>query len=607
MKDYTTRKIKPEGWLKKQLEIQANGLSGNLDKVWPDVKDSAWIGGKREGWERVPYWLDGFIPLAHLLEDEDLISRSEKYIKAILEKQQPDGWICPCKKHKRKVYDLWSHLLICKVLTLYCEITGSNEAKQALHKAMKCLYELLESGKVKLFNWGKYRWFEGLISLSFLYEYYHEEWIVSLAKRLRADGADWYSFKNGWKTPAKIWTFKNHIVNIAMMFKYEALTSKLFGEKYTDKAEKLWQLLEKYHGTAVGCFNGDECLAGFDNNRGAELCSVVELMYSCEVLYELTENPIWAERLEKLAFNALPATISEDMWTHQYDQQVNQIGCVKNKKRFFATNNGEAHTFGLEPHYGCCTANFNQGWPKLALNAFLQGEHAITCPVMLPATLETKINGINVTIKSKTDYPFRLNCKYTVITEAPVSFEIKIRIPQWSKSLFIDGKKEKKNEHIIISREWDKEQSFTVTLEDTPHLIGRPYSLKAVQYGSLIFALPIETQYVMHEYKKRGVKRKFPYCDYELFPKSEWRYGFYEDVFNIIEHEFYTPFSANKPPVTVKASLSRVNWEEEDGFKFIAEEKPASHKALSAPEQKELIPYGCTKLRMTEMPLCEKE
>ena len=61
---YTSKEIKPQGWLKRQLEIQAEGLSGNLHKIWPDIRDSAWIGGDREGWERVPYWLDGFIPLA---------------------------------------------------------------------------------------------------------------------------------------------------------------------------------------------------------------------------------------------------------------------------------------------------------------------------------------------------------------------------------------------------------------------------------------------------------------------------------------------------------------------------------------------------------------
>ena len=42
---FNFREIKPEGWLRRQLEIQAAGLSGNLDKIWPDVRDSAWIGG----------------------------------------------------------------------------------------------------------------------------------------------------------------------------------------------------------------------------------------------------------------------------------------------------------------------------------------------------------------------------------------------------------------------------------------------------------------------------------------------------------------------------------------------------------------------------------
>ena len=70
---YTSNELKPSGWLRRQLEIQADGLCGNLDRVWPDVSDSAWIGGSHEGWERVPYWLDGFIPLAYLLENDDMI------------------------------------------------------------------------------------------------------------------------------------------------------------------------------------------------------------------------------------------------------------------------------------------------------------------------------------------------------------------------------------------------------------------------------------------------------------------------------------------------------------------------------------------------------
>ena len=77
---FTTDEIKPLGWLRRQLEIQAKGLCGNLDLIWPDIKDSKWIGGNREGWERLPYWLDGFIPLAYLLEDKELISRAKRFI-----------------------------------------------------------------------------------------------------------------------------------------------------------------------------------------------------------------------------------------------------------------------------------------------------------------------------------------------------------------------------------------------------------------------------------------------------------------------------------------------------------------------------------------------
>ncbi|MFA7186292.1 MAG: hypothetical protein WC082_15435, partial [Victivallales bacterium] len=113
---YNMNDIKPAGWLRDILIAQAKGLSGNLDKVWPDVRDSGWIGGNREGWERVPCWLDGFIPLSHLLGDKAMIDRTDRYIDTIISNQKPDGWICPCGDAERASYDIWAAFLICKVL-----------------------------------------------------------------------------------------------------------------------------------------------------------------------------------------------------------------------------------------------------------------------------------------------------------------------------------------------------------------------------------------------------------------------------------------------------------------------------------------------------------
>ncbi len=90
--------IKPAGWLKEQLRIQADGLGGHLDEFWPDIKDSAWFGGKAEGWERVPYWLDGLVPLAYLLDDAALEAKVKKAIGYILDHQHPDGWLGPGRR-----------------------------------------------------------------------------------------------------------------------------------------------------------------------------------------------------------------------------------------------------------------------------------------------------------------------------------------------------------------------------------------------------------------------------------------------------------------------------------------------------------------------------
>jgi len=149
-----------------------------------------------------------------------------------------------------------------------------------------------------------------MIPLAFLYERHPRTWIRELAQMLREQGLDYASAVESWKRPLNKWTFETHIVNMGMMIKYETVTAQLLGEEYTGLADSLWSILETYNGTVAGTFSGDECLSGLDANRGTELCCVVELMYSCEVLYAIIGDNVWMERLERLAFNALPESIN---------------------------------------------------------------------------------------------------------------------------------------------------------------------------------------------------------------------------------------------------------------------------------------------------------
>jgi hypothetical protein len=360
--------VTPEGWLRRQLRLQADGLSGHLDEFWPDVGQSQWFGGKAEGWERAPYWLDGVIPLAWVLGDQALQAKVGRYVNQIVTGQRPDGWYAPYPRDARaKPYDLWAILLANKVLVQYHEATGDDAVLQAVLRNLKTIVATLD--RTPLFNWGKFRWFEGLVPVYYAYEKTGDAWLLDLARKLHAQGFDYMTFYDGEDvtvpTPRRgLWRWDKHVVNTGMVLKAYALSWRITRQD-AERAypARMLEILDRCHGQVTGIFTGDECLAGKNPVQGTELCAVVETLYSLEHLVAVTGDPACADRLERIAFNALPATFAPDMWSHQYDQQVNQVQCTVNPDHMWTTNGPESNLYGLEPNFGCCTANMHQGWP----------------------------------------------------------------------------------------------------------------------------------------------------------------------------------------------------------------------------------------------------
>ena len=594
---FTTNEIKPQGWLKRQLHIQASGLSGSLDKMWRDVKSSGWIGGNGESWERFPYWLDGYIPLAYLLDDEEMIANVRKHMDYIFAHQRPDGWICPCADDKIEEYNTWALILFTKVLVVYYECSRDERAPKVLYDVLKNYYTLLESGRIKLFITGRNRWFECFIAINFMYERTKEEWLLKLANILRAQGAQYLESLEAWEHVFDTGRADTHIVNISQAIRCEALTCDILGEEYQDMAEIMYDKLYKYHGTPVGMFTGDEHLSGLSPIQGTELCSVVELMYSFEHLYARTGDPKWAERLEMVALNALPAGISDDMWTHQYDQMSNQIACIRfPDKPIFKTNCASAHLFGLEPHYGCCTANFNQGWPKFTLSAFMHNDESIINALPVPSMLDCD----TAYIKLETEYPFKNSFKY--IIEAKKDFEFYIRIPSFAKNAVADGKAVE-GDMLKISLTAGESREICLTYEAVPCFVERPHGLNTVKCGSLIFSLPIKYEKKMYEYGE-DVPRRFPYCDYEYIPISEWNYAYSDTDLEVVRREIdEIPFSSKRPPIMIRAKVKPIDWGYEEGYGVLCKKVPNSREPIGDEREVLLYPYGAAKLRMTELPL----
>ena len=609
-KPFSASRITPKGWLARQLRIQAEGLAGNLDKVWPDVQRSRWIGGDREGWERVPYWLDGMVPLAWLLDDDDLKARAKRYIDAILAGQNEDGWICPCTKEERNGYDMWAAFLILKVLALYADASGDERVVPAVEKALHQLNDHV--GANSLFAWGHSRWFECLIPIFWLYEKKPAKWLLDLADRLRIEGLDWDKMSKAsyWHEPRRFWTYDTHVVNLALAIKAGGLCSVLDGETPDGNAsEAFLDAIRAHHSTCWGLFTGDECLSGPSPIQGTELCAVVEAMYSFETLLALTGDASWGDRLEMLAFNALPATTSADMWTHQYDQSSNQPNAIRfTDPPIFGTNSTESSVFGLEPNYGCCTANFGQGWPKFALHALLESEDGVFAALPVPATVETVISGSHVKVEIVTDYPFRNKVTYRVSSSLPTEFTLRVRVPGSLKKASFDGKDVIPGEILEIKRTWAGETDLVMALTPEIEMESRPEKLFAVRRGPLFYSLPVKARRVMHEYTLRDVERKAPYCDYELFADSSWAYAFASDEFSYVETGDIPslPFDPENAPCGIRARLAPIAWGDEPGHPAVPRRAPESTKPTGEVEEFLLVPYGSTDLRMTELPKVDR-
>ena len=282
------------------------------------------------------------------------------------------------------------------------------------------------------------------------------------------------------------------------------------------------------------------------------------------------------------------------MWTHQYDQQVNQIACTRFEKQPFRTNDADANIFGLEPNYGCCTANFGQGFPKFLLSAYMKKGEALVIISPLPAEIRF---GADNTVTVRSEYPFRN--KFSLYTQHDT--QILLRIPGWATP-------ECGESHTVkdgwMSFTAAAGREVTIVYRTRPELHQRPGNRYCLKYGALLYALPVKGEKRKHEYVRNGVERKYPYCDYEILPTGEWRYAFAGGGFCVKEREYTLPFDRESPPVVIETRLTPVEWRYAEGMPLVASPE-AGTKRRGPEETLCLQPYGSTDLRVTEMALSE--
>lgn len=629
--------VKPEGWLHKQLEIQAAGLTGHLDEFWNDVgPNSGWLGGTGESWERGPYYLDGLLPLAYQLNDPTLKAKAQKWVDWTLTHQQADGQFGPTKND-----DWWPRMVMLKVLTQYEEASGDPRVIPLMKKYFA--YELRELPKRPLRDWGKYRWQDNVYSVLWLYNRTGDKSLLKLADLLHQQGYDWEAqfanFRYTTKeTKEKLGLQPHHMppdaamqthgVNNAMALKAAPIWWLVSG-KASDRAglDQMLAMLDRYHGLPNGMFSGDEHLAGPDPSQGIELCAVVESMFSYEEALAILGDARLADRLERVAYNALPATLSDDMWSHQYDQQPNQIACTR-AHRQWSTNGDDSNLFGLEPNFGCCTANLHQGWPKLVSNLWMAtNDGGLFAAVYAPSEVHTTVHGRPVSVTESTTYPFGNTVRFTVNLKGAQTFPLALRLPTWASTakLSVNGKPfstlnsncavpaDRFNDQQAscdvskmishVNREWKNGDVLTLTFPMSPR-VSHWYRQAAVfERGPLVFSLPLDAQWSkLKHYAQKS-------SDWQLQPSEKWNYAVELGTCDAkaSEHSISdTPFNVKNPPVTLQVKGKELpDWSVKDNSAGPVPASPVSSKGSL--RTLTLVPYGAAKLRITAFPFLREK
>lgn len=600
--------VKPAGWLKRQLRIQADGLTGHLPDFWPDLgPNSGWLGGTGESWERGPYYMDGLIPLAFLLDDENLIRSAKKWVGWTLDNQGEDGWLGP-----KSNTDWWPLGIMLKVLTQYYEATEDPRVIPAMRRFFQFMKRELPNRPLK--EWAQYRWADTVLSIHWLYNRTGDDELLELAKLLMRQGFDWAKHFSDLPYKDRLtsgFSHASHVVNNAMGIKTPGVMFEITGDdRYRKAVYEALSQLDKYHGQATGVFSGDEHFAGRSPSQGTELCAVVEYMFSLENLISLLGDQALADRLERIAFNALPAAFSPDMWAHQYDQQANQVICRVAEDRVFATNGPDANIFGLEPNFGCCTSNMHQGWPKLVSHLWMATpDDGLAAICYAPCQVTAKVRGgVKVVIAVETDYPFEQTVRIRVSPERPAEFPIKLRVPDWADgaTVSVPGTTfgPRAGGFVTVTRKWEPGDTIVLTLPMRVRVERRFRDSVTLLYGPLVFSLRIGEQW-------KRIRGEEPHADYEVYPTTKWNYGLVLDLDNleksvkVVKKPMGDPlFSSSGAPIELHVKGKEIpEW----GLEHNAAAPPPQSPVKSDRPEEELvlIPYGCAKLRVTELPLIE--
>ncbi|HVS91325.1 MAG TPA: beta-L-arabinofuranosidase domain-containing protein [Mucilaginibacter sp.] len=635
--------IHPSGWLRDQLETMRDGTTGHLDEVYWKVKnDNGWLGGKGDGWEETPYWLDGAVPLAWLLDDATLKAKVLKYINWTIDHQRPSGYFGPITKGERdssvvittanpeKGEDWWPKMLMLKVMKQYYTASNDERAIKFLTKYFHYELEALKKCPVNHWSdWAQSRGTENVMVAQWLYEKTGDPKLLELSDELNRQCYAWSAWFGGrdWVMDAAAqqndsdWMHR-HGVNVGMALKDPALKYQRTGDSaYLNDLKLGFNDIMTLHGLPNGAFSADEDLHGNLPTQGSELCAIVEDMFSMEQDMSVSGDIRYMDALERITFNALPAQTTDNYNNKQYFQIPNQPVIERGVFDFSLPFGREMNNvLGMRSGYTCCLANMHQGWTKYAQHLWYKThDNGLASLVYGPNKVTTTVGANNaaVSIDEVTDYPFGDEITFNISTPKQAKFDWKLRIPSWCTEgiVTLNGKelqRTKGGQFVTIGRTWKDKDKLVLKLPMQVSTSNWGRNSRTIERGPLVYALKLGERWVKATDAHEG--------DYfSVYSTQNWNYGLTHNIVADPEKNLQVSvkplngkfiWNEAHAPIEITATGRQIpDWKLNAGVadQPVTDRDGEYRGAVSDTVHTiTLIPYGFTKVRIVAFPVVRK-
>ncbi|MBP9874575.1 MAG: glycoside hydrolase family 127 protein [Haliscomenobacter sp.] len=531
--------IRPEGWLKAQMQRDMAGFAGNLDRLVPGLIDDPIYtegrlhrksaardlgnlkSGDAEGDEQYQWWnsetqsnwWDAYIRNAILLQDPAALDKAQQYVRRMLSSQDDDGYLGIYDKDLRYRFssengELWAKTTLFRGLLAYYEYTQSGEVWNALVRAVDDVmanYPMDQSSP--FFSKGG---FNGGISHGLTFTDVLDRMAqLSGDPRYLAYAAFLYrdycqtdqseqdaQLKNILSPDYKL---QSHGVHT-----YEHLRP-LAVAYYATGDPQLKQALDVYLGriqAAVTCAGGpigDEWIGGRMPDAtqvGYEYCSIHELMDSYALLLQKTGNPTFADAMEDLFYNAAQGA------RHPEHSAIAYLK-TDNSYEMMGTKNGEAEPNRVQTRYKyspvhqdvavCCAPNAGRISPYFVQAAWMKKDDRTLAALLLaPSTLETEVDGAPVRIVTETRYPYSQQLVFRLELSSPLAFCLKVRKPAWCTEVKSSEAYREEQGFLVFDRRFAPGDEIRLTLESDVRVLTGAAGDHYFAYGPLVYARPIE-------------------------------------------------------------------------------------------------------------------